>query len=303
MAKVTIPPIKCQGIKSKLVPWIKQSVLWQGEGRWIETFMGSGVVGLNMRPGRGLFADNNPHIIRFYQEITTGVITAGKVRSFLKKEGELLAKQGKTYYYEVRERFNESQAPLDFLFLNRACFNGLMRFNQQGKFNVPFNHKPERFSQAYITKICNQIQWVSELCQLSDYTFVCRDFRDTLAGVEEGDFVYCDPPYAGRHTDYFNTWDERDEVDLAEQLGALPAPFMLSTWHSNHYRSNPQLTELWSEFHVTTRQHFYHVGAKEKNRQPILEALVTNYALEQTVPRQTKVAHQLALLETPTEYT
>ncbi len=39
--KVMIPPIKCQGIKSKLVPFIKRAVDWSFEGRWIEPFMGS----------------------------------------------------------------------------------------------------------------------------------------------------------------------------------------------------------------------------------------------------------------------
>ena len=36
--RVTIPPIKCQGIKSKLVPFIKRTVDWSFEGRWIEPF-------------------------------------------------------------------------------------------------------------------------------------------------------------------------------------------------------------------------------------------------------------------------
>ena len=36
-------------------------------------------------------------------------------------------------YYEVRERFNETGSALDFLFFNRSCFNGVMRFNQPGR--------------------------------------------------------------------------------------------------------------------------------------------------------------------------
>jgi DNA adenine methylase len=52
MARIAVPPIKCQGIKTKLVPWIKRQMDWSGEGRWIRPFFGSGVVGFNVRPKR-----------------------------------------------------------------------------------------------------------------------------------------------------------------------------------------------------------------------------------------------------------
>jgi DNA adenine methylase len=66
----------------------------------------------------------------------------------LKNGDENLKKGGQDYYLEVRKRFNEFGNPLDFLFLNRSCFNGIMRFNSKGGYNVPFGHKPERFAQA-----------------------------------------------------------------------------------------------------------------------------------------------------------
>lgn len=64
--KVFVPPIKIQGIKTKLVPLIKQSVAMQTDSVWIEPFMGSGVVGFNVEPHQAVFADTNPHIIEFY---------------------------------------------------------------------------------------------------------------------------------------------------------------------------------------------------------------------------------------------
>lgn len=250
--------------------------------------MGSGVVGFNIKPKRAIFTDNNPHIITFYQAINEQAITPTIVRQFLESEGSCLAKYGQTYYYQVRTRFNHQPNPLDFLFLNRACFNGLMRFNRAGGFNVPFNHKPERFSKAYITKIVNQVRAVAELCKQHTWQFVCQDFRHTLEIATANDFVYCDPPYAGRHVDYFNSWTEADERELFTQLTNCPARFMLSTWHSNQHRQNPYIDHFWSQFHIINKPHFYHVGAKEKNRKPILEAIVTNY------PTDIKIVHQKA---------
>ena len=45
---VIVPPIKSQGIKTKLVPWINDLILTSGtdiNARWIEPFFGTGVVG------------------------------------------------------------------------------------------------------------------------------------------------------------------------------------------------------------------------------------------------------------------
>lgn len=301
MSKVFVPPIKSQGIKTKLVPRIRQVVQWDGNGRWIEPFMGTGVVGFNMRPKQALFADSNPHIINFYNAVNKGKITPAIVKTYLEDEGQWLVRQGGEHYYRVRERFNQTHAPLDFLFLNRAGFNGMIRFNQKGGFNVPFNHKPNRFAPAYVTKIVNQVQYVFDLCRMNDYTFVCQDFRDTFKFVQRDDFVYCDPPYAGRHVDYFNSWSAQDEADLFDALAGCKSRFILSTWHSNQYRRNLTMTRWEETYHVVTHEHFYHVGAKESNRKPVLEALVTNYQ-PTTYRPQREQYQQAALFEAKTVY-
>ena len=77
---------------------------------------------------------------------------------------------------------------------------------------------------------------------------------------------------------------------------------MLSTWHSNQHRENEFLRTLWSEFTVSTREHFYHVGARETNRKPILEALVMNYTPLPSGEPEGKSEEQLALLEKNREY-
>jgi DNA adenine methylase len=275
--RVLVPPIKCQGIKTKLVPWIKAIIPADFDGRWIEPFMGSGVVAFNVRPRKALLADSNPHLINFYQAVAKGEITAVITRRFFEREGEELLRSKGKYYYSVRERFNRHGDPLDFLFLNRAGFNGMIRFNRRGEFNVPFCRKPNRFAQAYITKICNQVQAVANACALGDYEFRCQDYSVTIAEARARDLLYCDPPYIARYSDYFNGWDEEHERHLAKQLAGTPARFILSTWHGNEFRTNQLIDTVWARYNILTREHFYHVGAKEVNRNPMLEALVTNF--------------------------
>jgi DNA adenine methylase len=202
----------------------------------------------------------------------------------------------------IRERFNAAPNSLDFLFLNRSCFNGVMRFNQKGKFNVPYCHKSERFSQSYITKIANQVSGIQQVLRRLDWTFVVSDFREALRNLNPTDLVYTDPPYAGRHVDYFNSWTLEDELELIRILQQSDAKFVLSTWHSNQFREN-EFIKKWQgpAFHLFTRKHFYHVGSTEELRHPMIEALITNFATIRS-DAETSEAKQLAFLEEPLPY-
>jgi DNA adenine methylase len=274
ITKVIVPPIKCQGIKSKLVPFIAKNIHWDGAGRWIEPFMGSGVVAFNIMPKKALLADTNRHIIKFYQSVQANEVNTYTVAEYLSEMGNELKLKGADYYYEVRQRFNDTGNAFDFLFLNRACFNGLMRFNSKGGFNVPFGHKPQRFSKSYITKIKNQVERVGHIIRDNDWQFIVSDWSDTLALAAENDFVYLDPPYIGRHTDYYNVWNHKDAIALSNAANQLPCNYALSMWLENKYRKNDHIETYWSQGQLITTNHFYHVGSKESWRNSIIEALV-----------------------------
>ncbi|MBQ3713791.1 MAG: Dam family site-specific DNA-(adenine-N6)-methyltransferase [Spirochaetia bacterium] len=275
--KIYVPPIKIQGIKTKLVPLIKKSVVLREDNVWIEPFMGSGVVGFNIRHNKAVFADINPHVVNFYNSIKVGSVSSIVVREFLSEQGAILSQKDADYYYEVRERFNKNHDPLDFLFLNRSCFNGMIRFNKNYDFNVPYGHKPQRFSKAYITKIVNQVAFVEYCLRSYDWTFVCQSFEKTIQEAPDESFIYCDPPYIGRHVDYYDSWDEESEQILCESLRKRNVPFMLSTWDHNEFRSNVYINSIWKDCKKLTQNHFYHIGAKEENRNPMIEALLINY--------------------------
>ncbi len=299
--KVNVPPIKSQGIKTKLVPWIRSVVPADFDGVWVEPFMGTGVVAFNTAPQNALLCDSNPHLINFYRALATGEITAESVKAYLVHEGALLLKKGEDHYYEVRTRFNQYHEPLDFLFLNRAGFNGMIRFNRKGEFNIPFCRKPQRFAQAYITKIVNQVDGLSKLLRTKDFVFKCQDFSKTIAEASSSDMIYCDPPYIDRHVDYYNGWDGTHEDGLYRALANHKGKFIVSTWHHNDYRENEYIKSLWSHFNVLTKEHFYHVGGKEENRNPVVEAIVVNFddrMIEQPQPEIT----QMRLFQTQPQY-
>jgi DNA adenine methylase len=245
-----------------------------GDARWIEPFVGSGVVALNLAPQRAVLADTNPHIINFYRAIQEADINSDTVREFLSNEGKKLSTRGADYYYEVRARFNDSGSPFDFLFLNRSCFNGVIRFNKRGEFNVPFGHKPQRFSRSYITKIANQINWAAKQMSGKEIEWRAADWSEILAEARPNDFVYMDPPYIGRHADYYNSWDETAASRLASTARKLPCGFAVSMWLQNAHRKNSHIEQSWSGMNIKEVNHFYHVGSQESLRNEMREALI-----------------------------
>ena len=126
----------------------------------------------------------------------------------------------------------------------------------------------------------NQVAHIENLLKDHEWCFVCRSFEETIRAAENTSFIYCDPPYIGRHVDYYDSWDEDSETALHSVLMRSGASFMLSTWHHNPYRTNEYIERVWGDCHIVTREHFYHVGAKEKNRNAVTEALLMNYVID-----------------------
>lgn len=271
--KITVPPIKCQGIKTKLVPFIMDNIQRDNEGLWIEPFVGTGVVAFNLQPKRAILNDKNQYVISMYQKIQSGKITSQIVREFLEYHSIKLEKGGVDYYKEMRDAFNSNGDPLYFLFLNRSDFNGMIRFNKSGKFNVPFCQKPNRFSKAYITKICNQVSSVAQILENKDWTFTCLPWQKVFDNVCGRDYIYLDPPYIGRDTSYVGEWPEEEAIELARYAHETPANVCLSMWKENKFRRNNHLFDYWSDFTWHEQNHFYHIGAKESNRHPMVEVL------------------------------
>ena len=72
---------------------------------------------------------------------------------------------------------------------------------------------------------------------------------------------------------------------------------MLSTWDHNDYRANTYIQTVWSDCQKITQEHFYHVGAKETNRNPVVEALLTNYAITGTQNKLLSLDSQISLFD------
>lgn len=153
---------------------------------------------------------------------------------------------------------------------------------------MPFCRKPERFSKALITKIVNQVEQARNVIQSGDYKFYNVDFREAVTLANSEDLVYCDPPYIGRHVDYYDSWNEDQERDLQRMLANSGSKYVLPTWLRNKYRANPFAQLLLGDCYVAEKEHFYHLGAREENRNAITEAVLCIFA----VPGLSRLRHR-----------
>jgi DNA adenine methylase len=130
------------------------------------------------------------------------------------------------YYYWIRSQYNllnseEKKSIIGssmFIFLNKTCFRGVFRVGPRG-FNVPYGHynNPEIINKEHLDKIHNLIQNV---------IFECSDFSNSLLNVQNGDYLYLDPPYAPEKETSFvgyteNGFNINNHISLFENIHNL----------------------------------------------------------------------------------
>ncbi|EAS0547132.1 Dam family site-specific DNA-(adenine-N6)-methyltransferase [Salmonella enterica] len=207
------PFLKWAGGKYSMLPDLYQLI--PAGMRLIEPFVGGGSVFLNSdKHACFLLSDVNTDLINLYQMLAVvpgAVIRHARVMFDRLNDAES--------YTALRNEFNAQvmdgpERAAAFLFLNRHCFNGLIRYNRNNQFNVGWGKYPSPYFPL------DEINAFTEMAH--NCVFMAAGFHRTLALAGEGDVVYCDPPYepmpgTAGFTHYAAggfTWD--DQVALAE---------------------------------------------------------------------------------------
>lgn len=211
------PFLKWAGGKYSLLPELYHLI--PAGKRLIEPFVGGGSVFLNSdKHERFLLADVNADLINLYQMLA--VVPDSVIGEAIKAFRHLNDVEN---YTAIREAFNAqklnaTERAAAFLYLNRHCFNGLMRYNLDGFFNVGWGkYKAPYFPEEEIRAFRKK----SRAC-----VFMTAGFERTLRLAGDGDVVYCDPPYepmpgTAGFTNYASggfSWDS--QVALAESCVA-----------------------------------------------------------------------------------
>lgn len=201
--------------------------------RLVEPFAGSCAVMMATDYPHYLVADINPDLINLYQVIKEDV------NGFIHLAERIFSKfTTEEDYYKCRQLFNTVPLePIDkaayFLFLNRHCYRGLCRYNKRGLFNVPYGN----YEKPYLP--VDEIRAFAEKAVRA--TFICASYDETLAMLQAGDVVYCDPPYdgtfSGYHTAGFADDEQYDLASILERRASEGHPVIVSNSDTRLIRS------------------------------------------------------------------
>lgn len=239
---------------------------------YYEPFIGAGSLFLSYNPKKSIISDLNPQLINVYLSVRNNYSLLYK---YLR---EYSSKNTEAFYYKLRNEYNESttysiKQAARFIYLNKACFNGIFRVNLHGEFNVPFGRKK---NLAFPTK--NELEKISNLLKHSK--ILCKDFSFVTNTASENDFVYLDPPYpplngSSFFTHYtkerFSSNDQCKVAKLANHLDSIGCKVLITnadTYEIRNLYSNWSIEEIQRTRWVTSSKTKHKVG----------ELIIKNYS-------------------------
>lgn len=262
------PFVKWAGGKRQLVK-ILLKIMPKEFKLYVEPFVGGGALFFSLLPKRAIINDANEELINAYLVIRDHVEEL--IESLLKHKND------RSYYYRIRALDPKSLDPIErasrFLYLNRACYNGLYRENSKGEFNVPFgNHKSIDFD-------FENLRLVSEYLRSSDVVILNKDYKEVCKSVKAGDFVFLDPPYylEGKGFTRYTRYDftEKDHAELAEVFKELDkrGAFLLLTNSDMDY-----IRKLYKGYNIVSLKTNRFINSNPYLRKAMgKEVIITNY--------------------------
>ena len=182
-----------------------------------------------------------------------------------------LDEYNKHKYFELRKAYNDNPDWIKFYTLITCSFSNQIRFNSNGKFNMPYGKRYYNKSLQEKLKI-----FVGEMHK-KDIQFWNKDFRECKFFSDY--FIYVDPPYLNSTATYNENggWSKNDEKDLLNMLDIVDrnGRFALS---NNLKYDNPYLDEWKNKYNIHYLSGDYsNCNYQKKDKSKDCEILITNY--------------------------
>jgi len=200
------PLIKWSGGKRKELPMLKP---WYPKKfkLYIEPFAGGIAAFFDLQPKQAILSDTHKELINFYKQIQKG--NGNKIHTLMSKYNNT----EKEYYY-IRDDFkpkDDIEKAFVFFYLRKTCYRGMLRYNSQGKFNIPFGrYKTFSYEELLDTKYINALK--STIILNQEFNTIFSQYND------KDNFVFLDPPYDCKFKKYngFQDFGKQEHQQLAD---------------------------------------------------------------------------------------
>lgn len=281
------PMIKYRGGKSKEIPYYAHFIP-KSFDTYYEPFFGGGATFFHVAPAKAVVGDINEPLMNFYRDVRDRyddlAAELGRLQELYEKNQlDYKVRKAKTpdvrvpnanedLYYALRDQFNGlsartySRAALYF-FINKTAYSGMIRYNANGHFNVPFG-RYEHFNTRLVTKAHSYLLQRAEV--------LTADYEVSFKRAGQNDFMYLDPPYDCVFNDYGNLeladgFDEAAHRRLAGLFRKLKCRALMVIGHT------PLTEELYGDFVKTEYAKSYAVNIRNRFRSTASHYIVTNY--------------------------
>ena len=243
---------------------------------YYEPFLGGGALLFALQPERAIVNDLSAELMNLYQVLKDDL--EGLLADLRKHRNEA------NYFYQIREldrdrvkyaSLTPTQKASRTIFLNKICYNGLYRVNRAGEFNAPFgNYKNPKILDE------SKLRAVSEYFNQAEIKFLCTDFVEAVPEIDEGSFVYLDPPYdpvskSASFTSYDKGGFRRAEQQrlklFCDQLHQKGVKFLLSNSATDF------ILELYQDYQIERIKAKRRMNSDPNKRGAVEEILVRNY--------------------------
>lgn len=290
------PFLKWAGGKTQLLETIIQNYpkdLGKNINKYAEPFIGGGAVLFDILSKYDLekvyISDINPELINTYKMIKKYPILL--IENLLKIQQIYInfeLEERKKYFYDKRTEFNflkkdninAIEIATLFIFLNKTCFNGLYRVNQEGLFNVPMGSYKNPC-------ICDEENIMNVSRALKNVEIICADYKKAKKFIDKNTFVYFDPPYRpitkkSSFTAYSkNSFNDLDQKKLAlffDEMNAIGAKVLLSNSDPKNIDSaDVFFDKLYEKYFIRRIKASRMINSKADRRGYINELLISNY--------------------------
>lgn len=281
------PVLKYRGGKSREIPRFLQYIPDDFD-RYIEPFFGGGAVYFYLEPDNAILNDVNERLMTFYTQLKEQYPLMREQldeiqRTYEHNQAEFkrlkaitpddrVENANEELYYRMRNLFNHPGGDefLDgviYFFINKTAYSGMIRYNNNGEYNVPFGRYPNLNTRLVTSQH-------SDLLQSAELLNV--DYSAVFNMAQEGDFIFLDPPYDCVFNDYgnidmMNGFDEAEHRRLAADFRNLPCRALMII-------GKTALTkELYGKYIEDEYYKNYAVNIKNRFKNDKMHIVVKNY--------------------------